>query len=458
MEMQEILFYSGSGGGTLSNIISHSQGIWVHKTSTGTSNVSFDQSQLSTTATDYIKSTNGINNPLKIKISGDVNGYHDYSFIKAIPNATMDFDQGLDLYKFFSPIPDEAPNVFMETNDGKVVGAAFVNNNQSIDIPIGVEIGALAQGNYTLDFTEINQFMIGACLTLEDLENGVITDLRSDSSYTFSSFSSITGPRFILHINVDYDITVTNKNCFISNDGEISLIGNNIIGSYFQLFSNNVLIDSIVASSDTVKFIHLNAGTYSMNTNHSGTCTMINQEIIVTQPSEPVIANFDMNKDTIYLDQSGEVVFNNLSTGSSSYLWDFGDGNSSTDNNPIHNYTVQGVYPVILYADNENIGVCTDVTVNNLIVLPINPNSIDEPFNFDLLNVYQFQNQLIIQHENKSFDFCYLTDVSGKRITNNIIRNNASSNLAISVHSIKSGIYFLCFEDKYGIVYTRKIF
>ena len=146
MEMQEILFYSGSGGGTLSNIISHSQGIWVHKTSTGTTNVSFDQSQLSTTATDYIKSTNGINNPLKIKISGDVNGYHDYSFIKAIPNATMDFDQGLDLYKFFSPIPDEAPNVFMETNDGKVVGAAFVNNNQSIDIPIGVEIGALAQG------------------------------------------------------------------------------------------------------------------------------------------------------------------------------------------------------------------------------------------------------------------------------------------------------------------------
>ena len=65
----------------------------------------------------------------------------------------------------------------METNDGKVVGAAFVNNNQSIDIPIGVEIGALAQGNYTLDFTEINQFMIGACLTLEDLENGIITDL-----------------------------------------------------------------------------------------------------------------------------------------------------------------------------------------------------------------------------------------------------------------------------------------
>ena len=41
-----------------------------------------------------------------------------------------------------------------------------------------------------------------------------------------------------------------------------------------------------------------------MNANHSDACTMINQEIIVTQPSEPVIANFDMNKDTIYLDQS----------------------------------------------------------------------------------------------------------------------------------------------------------
>ena len=452
-----LVFYAGAGGGTLSSIMSHSQGIWVHKTSVGTSSINFEQSHLSTTATNYIKSTNGINNPLQIKISGDVNGYHDYSFIKAVPNATMNFDQGLDLYKFFSPIPNEAPNVFLETDDGYVVGAAFINNNQSIDIPVGVEIGSLAAGNYTLDFTDINQFMIGSCLTLEDLENGTITDLRSDSSYTFSSSTSVSGPRFILHVYIDYDITVSNENCFVTNDGEILLTGNNISGSYFQLFNNNTLVDSIVAINDSVNFIHLNAGTYTMNTNHSGTCVMNNQEIIITQPSDQVIASFEMNKDTVYLDQTAEVEFNNLSTGSISYLWDFGDGNSSTDINPVHIYSNQGVYPIVLYADNENVGVCTDLTINNLIVLPTDPNTIDELFNFSF-NIYQLHNEVVIQYENDNFDFCYLTDISGKRVTNKILRNAGSSNITINVHSITSGIYFLSFEDEYGIVYTRKIF
>jgi|GEM_PF-6696277 len=452
-----LVFYAGAGGGTLSSVMSHSQGIWVHKTSVGTSSINFEQSHLSTTATNYIKSTNGINNPLQIKISGDVNGYHDYSFIKAVPNATMDFDQGLDLYKFFSPIPDEAPNVFIETNDGYIVGAAFINNNQSIDIPVGIEIGSLAAGNYTLDFTDINQFMIGSCLTLEDLENGTITDLRSDSSYTFSSSSSVSGPRFILHVYIDYDITVSNENCFITNDGEILLTGNNISGSYFQLFNNNVLIDSIVAINDSVNFNYLNAGTYTINTDHVGTCSMNNQEIIITQPSDQVIASFEIDKDTVYLDQSGEVVFNNLSSGSISYLWNFGDGNTSTDINPVHTYSNQGVYPIILYADNENIGVCTDVTINNLIVLPTDPNTIDELFNFSF-NIYQLHNEVVIQYENENFDFCYLTDISGKRVTNKILRNAGSSNITINVHSITSGIYFLSFEDEYGLVYSRKLF
>lgn len=44
------------------------------------------------------------------------------------------------------------------------------------------------------------------------------------------------------------------------------------------------------------------------------------------------------------------VLFNNNSTGSNTFLWFFGDGNSSTFTNPTHTYFSPGVYTVCLYA------------------------------------------------------------------------------------------------------------
>jgi hypothetical protein len=56
-----------------------------------------------------------------------------------------------------------------------------------------------------------------------------------------------------------------------------------------------------------------------------------------------------------------EVHFTNLSLGQwTSLLWDLGDGNTSTDENPTHIYTVSGIYSVTLYLygianDSENV-------------------------------------------------------------------------------------------------------
>lgn len=68
-----------------------------------------------------------------------------------------------------------------------------------------------------------------------------------------------------------------------------------------------------------------------------------------------------------------EAVFVNASTGATSYLWDFGDGDTSTDENPTHLYenntgllqtfTVE----LIAYAANG----CNDTTYSNIIVYPL---------------------------------------------------------------------------------------
>ena len=55
---------------------------------------------------------------------------------------------------------------------------------------------------------------------------------------------------------------------------------------------------------------------------------------------------FDMSADTACT--SEEINFTSLSPGGALYLWDFGDGGGSTDENPSHTYTQPGTYTVSL--------------------------------------------------------------------------------------------------------------
>ena len=54
------------------------------------------------------------------------------------------------------------------------------------------------------------------------------------------------------------------------------------------------------------------------------------------------------------------VDFTNNTTDATSYSWDFGDGNGSTDSDPSHTYDMDGTYTVILIASNS----CGDDTTS----------------------------------------------------------------------------------------------
>lgn len=77
------------------------------------------------------------------------------------------------------------------------------------------------------------------------------------------------------------------------------------------------------------------------------------------------------------------VNFTNASTGSGSYLWDFGDGNTSTQTNPSHIYGAAGTYWVVLTQTNscgtdvDSLEVTVDVNTgieNNNVVARVFPN------------------------------------------------------------------------------------
>ncbi len=96
----------------------------------------------------------------------------------------------------------------------------------------------------------------------------------------------------------------------------------------------------------------------------------------ITKPvvvnATPVVAfNVSYNYNGI----TGQVLLNNTSTGASSYLWSFGDGNTSTDANPVYQYASVGVFKIFLTA--TSVYMCSDTasSVYNLTSGLFVPNS-----------------------------------------------------------------------------------
>jgi PKD repeat protein len=65
-------------------------------------------------------------------------------------------------------------------------------------------------------------------------------------------------------------------------------------------------------------------------------------------PSPSPVAGFSFVQD------GTTVTFTNTSTLADSYSWDFGDGGTSTEANPVHTYASDGAYTVVLTAVNAN--------------------------------------------------------------------------------------------------------
>jgi len=110
-------------------------------------------------------------------------------------------------------------------------------------------------------------------------------------------------------------------------------------------------------------------GTYSVSLNASNmygynVSTMTGAVQVLPAP----VANFTFapNEGNAPL----TVQFNDTSAGNvTAWSWDFGDGNTSTDRNPIHTYTVAGVFPVSLNASNAY-GYNVSTVIDAVQVLP----------------------------------------------------------------------------------------
>lgn len=112
------------------------------------------------------------------------------------------------------------------------------------------------------------------------------------------------------------------------------------------------------SSSPVVTFSEV--GTYEVSLEISNSSTSATSTVTVEVVAPPIPA-FTISSDEL------TITLQNTSSNANSFLWDFGDGNSSTEANPSHTYSTPGTYDVSLNASNERCGVATVQTVTVMI-------------------------------------------------------------------------------------------
>ncbi|MDC0338877.1 PKD domain-containing protein [Flavobacteriales bacterium] len=426
----------GSGGATKD--IPHSQGIWLQSIN-GTDLSVTEAHKVASSDPTFLKSADP--EFMRIHLTGNVNTFQDEALVFSHQSYSDNYD-GDDLIKFTTMNPDNAPTLFTRSLDGVDLSFNKIGIN-SISIPVMAIAGTIAQGDYTLSFEIPSEFMLGACISLEDLHTGITTDLRADTSYTYATSDTTTLPRFIIHIVKDFNTQVLDYTCFGTSDGTVTIDGSGITGSTFELLDGSgIAVFNGSAANDSIEFTNVPAGEYELATNHVGSCSTGNFPISVIEPAQ-VIANFDLAEDTVYLVQGGLLEVNNLSS-ATNYSWDFGDGNMSIEENPTHIYTASGVYQVMLLADNDNVGQCTEVTSRNVVVMN-GPLSIIAMQLEENTNAFVNNGKVVVDFdlENNSNVEVTLVDVNGKRIISNDFSVANDRIVLINTDEVANGVYFV---------------
>ncbi len=99
--------------------------------------------------------------------------------------------------------------------------------------------------------------------------------------------------------------------------------------------------------------IFSNSGTYIVSLYVNDGCSYDTTSVTITVFPSPVV-NFSVTPDSICVNYP--FTFTNLSSGLAGCNWNFGDGNTSTNNNPTHAYGSAGVYTVTLTGTAQTTG------------------------------------------------------------------------------------------------------
>jgi hypothetical protein len=147
---------------------------------------------------------------------------------------------------------------------------------------------------------------------------------------------------------------------------------------------------------------------------------------------------------------ANQITFTNNSLNSTSYLWNFGDGDTSTAANPVHDFPASGLYTVTLIASHCNVSDTTVQTINAVAA------GIPSAGNQNLLlTVYPnpTQNNFVIDLPQQNFSV-EISDATGRKVYS---EKNISGRREIDCSGFESGIYFIRAVTEKNLFYRKMV-
>ncbi|MDG1333885.1 MAG: choice-of-anchor L domain-containing protein [Crocinitomicaceae bacterium] len=201
-------------------------------------------------------------------------------------------------------------------------------------------------GNYTYQWSSNFDPNLGTTATI-DIQPPTTTTYTvtvmddCGNSVTENIVYTITSPPLTLTMSPDVEICP-------GDSIEISVIPDGGFGSYFFLWPH---------SGETTQSVYVHPNettTYFVIVSDECQTFVVNGsvEVAIVKPT----ANFTISSETVF--NNLPIQFENLTVNGTTYVWDFGDNNGSTDVHPSNIYSEPGFYDVTLIAYDDK--GCTD--------------------------------------------------------------------------------------------------
>jgi PKD repeat protein len=199
--------------------------------------------------------------------------------------------------------------------------------------------------------------------------------------------------------------------------------------------------DGTTSTSPNPSHTYSLGGTYNVclvATNACGNDTIC-QDVIIECP--PFAGDFNYTQD------NATASFTDLSVNAVSWIWDFGDGNTSTDQNPVHVYATEGTYNVCLSVSD---GCSTDTICQEIVVVSTaNGEALLSSSGIAVYpNPFNESAAISMRLNTAAYVTIYLLDVNQKRLETIADRlfTAGEHELTISGENLAPGIYFLQFK------------
>ncbi len=274
-------YVGGVGTSMGSNKIASSQAFWVH--STGPSpQLEITESCKLNEDHGFIKKSAYQPQLLRLQLNTASDSLWDETVLRFESGTTNGFDANYDAYKFYSSNVTSSQIASTLNGDDYSINSFDLSGlNSDIQLKIVLTSG----DSCTIQATDISGIENMNCVLLEDLQNGTVTNLLQNSSYTFYQVAYDSVPRFSIKFKTKPSVSNEIPSCFGMDNASIQVATTNQDSLSYSIF--NSLGDTLQILDDVLSgsLTGLAPGVYYIDyTNGLEQCAVGTDSVVIQNP------------------------------------------------------------------------------------------------------------------------------------------------------------------------------